>query len=129
MTETSRRKVLGGIGVGLTGLFAGCTELSTSSSDTSTGQSGDDYEYVRSTEITIIGEGEESQPAVTVKLTDFAVSKHSAASTVHIQNEDGTIGQSSIVNSKSLTIPVSESDFTTVVVTDDEGQELSSYDS
>lgn len=123
----SRRKLIGCIATGVVTLGAGCSETSLGASSDANSQEDGEFEYIRSTESTVIGQNNTSEPGVIVKLSDFAVSRHSAASEVHVYNEDEAVGQSAISNSKSLTIPVSENSFDTIRVTDDDGNTLTEY--
>lgn len=127
MTQMSRRKLIGGIATGVATLGAGCSGESLGASSDTNAQDDDEFEYIKSTESTVIGQNDTSEPGVIVNLTDFAVSRHSAASEVHIYNEDEVVGQSEISNSKSLTIPVSGNSFDTIRVTDDDGNTLTEY--
>lgn len=125
MTQMSRRKLIGGVGAGISVLLAGCADADASS--VSSSDSDEDYEYISSVESTVIGDEDKTNPGVIVQLSDFAVSKHSAASNVKVFDGDNQVGESTIVESNSLTIPTAGNSFDAVVVTDDTGNTLGEY--
>lgn len=124
----TRRKVAGSIATGFAVLCAGCSGTALNTSSNSGAENDDDFQYIKSTEPTVIGKNETSKPAVVVILTDFAVSKHSAATDIQIYSGDNVVGRSAIVDSKSLTIPLSEDGFDKIKVIDDNDNNLSGYD-
>lgn len=132
MTQT-RRKVLGGIVAGVTATVAGCSGTPNIGSTSGTKESdeiesnGDEFEYINSVESTVIGKNQTSEPAVIVSLTDFAVSKHSAATEIVVYSGEQNVGQTLVTDSKSLTIPISKGEFDVIRVADDSGTTLSEY--
>lgn len=127
MSQMTRRKVVGSIVTGVAVLGAGCSGTTLNTSSGSGGQKDREFEYVKSTESTVIGKNETSEPAVVISLTDFAVSKHSAATDIQVQNGDNAVGESTITDSKSLTIPLSKDEFNKIKITDDNDNTLSEY--
>lgn len=125
MPEITRRRAVAGVGTTIMTALAGCSssDVGVSSED----GKPEEFKYIEETQETVIGDGTEVQSAVIVTLTDFAVSRHSAASEVLVHNSGEVVGNSSMVDSNSLTIPIAGEKYDLIVVVDDDSNTLAEY--
>lgn len=147
MEELNRRKVIGGIVATTTMGLAGCmdsdanplnTEETSATEETTPEEPQEemetvpeDYTYINGATEQLIGEEDEIEDGIQVELTEFAVSKHSAANEVLLLSEDevteeAVVNRVTIPESQSIVIPIPTATPTiqSIAVVDDELTEL-----